>query len=603
MNTSVSSELLRKLKYIITLIVKTPRFGWIISLQVLSGFLTVAGIPMLVPVLEYTRTDGVAGDKSATLDLFSKILNTLGLEPSFYKLLFIASLLIISSQILIFLSTIVANFSQQRLSMEYRKKIFRSYSAVDWLWITMDKSGEMNHAVLREADGAGVAHLNSQRIVIYMIQVTAFMFIVIRLSFSVTLLAFALYGILFLINVRNANHVRRLSKIFNETYKKVANATINLLQNKKFFKSSMLLDAFLTKVFDYVDETVRAKKLIILREELQNLWTFLATFIFIVLLMGLRGILGLGFSELLVVLLVFMRLGPYFNNLFTAYLALNTQVPIHRSIEERLNNLEQNKEVYGNENFHYDRPIRFNDVSFKYPEGKNVINKISLEVEPLQSVAFVGSSGAGKSTILDLILGLLKPGSGKIYYGDIPYDRLDTGSFRKNIAYVSQEVTLLDGTLLENLTIGCKNVNDDIVTDICKRFYIDRLISELPDGIHTEIGENGIKLSGGQKEMVALARALIMKPKILILDEATSELDSETEQLMQEAIKGYCHEMTIIMVAHRLSTVKFADKIFVIEKGVICETGKYDELLKKKGRLHYLDSLQSGTGTISAPPR
>jgi subfamily B ATP-binding cassette protein MsbA len=603
MNTLIISDLHRKLKYISQLIIKTPNFGWIISLQVLSGFLTVAGIPMLIPVLEYTRTDSATGDKSVTMDLFSKILKTLGVEPSFYKLLFLASLLIISSQILVFLSTIVANFAQQRLSMEYRKRIFRSYSVVNWLWVTTDKSGEMNHAILREADGAGVAHLNAQRIVIYLIQVTAFMFIVIRLSFSVTILAFALYGILFLINSRNSSHVRKLSTKFNETYKSVANATVNLLQNKKFFKSSMLLDAFLTKVFSSVDETVRVKKLIILREELQSLWTFVTTFGFIVLLMGLRGVLGLGFSELLVVLLVFMRLGPHFNSLFTAYLALNTQVPIQRSIEKRLSNLEQNKEVYGNEIFHYDRPIKFNDVSFRYPEGKNVINEISLDIEPLQSVAFVGSSGAGKSTILDLILGLLKPDSGKIYYGDIPYDRLDTRSFRKNIAYVSQEATLLDGTLLENMTIGCKDVNDDIVTDICKRFHIDRLISELPDGIHTAIGENGIKLSGGQKEMVALARALIMKPKILILDEATSELDSETEQLMQEAIRGYCHEMTIIMVAHRLSTVRFADRIFVIENGSICETGKYDELLKKKGRLHYMDSLQGGTGTISTPPK
>ena len=599
MNTLIISDLHRKLKYISQLIIKTPNFGWIISLQVLSGFLTVAGIPMLIPVLEYTRTDSATGDKSVTMDLFSKILKTLGVEPSFYKLLFLASLLIISSQILVFLSSIVANFAQQRLSMEYRKRIFRSYSVVNWLWVTTDKSGEMNHAILREADGAGVAHLNAQRIVIYLIQVTAFMFIVIRLSFSVTILAFALYGILFLINSRNSSHVRKLSTKFNETYKSVANATVNLLQNKKFFKSSMLLDAFLTKVFCSVDETVRVKKLIILREELQSLWTFVTTFGFIVLLMGLRGVLGLGFSELLVVLLVFMRLGPHFNSLFTAYLALNTQVPIHRSIEKRLSNLKQNKEIYGNEIFHYDRPIKFNDVSFRYPEGKNVINEISLDIEPLQSVAFVGSSGAGKSTILDLILGLLKPGSGKIYYGAIPYDRLDTRSFRKNIAYVSQEATLLDGTLLENMTIGCKDVNDDIVTDICKRFNIDRLISELPDGIHTAIGENGIKLSGGQKEMVALARALIMKPKILILDEATSELDSETEQLMQEAIKGYCHEMTIIMVAHRLSTVKCADKIFVVEKGVICETGNYDELLKKKGRLYYLDSLQKGSNSIT----
>ena len=458
----------------------------------------------------------------------------------------------------------------------------------------------MNHAILREADGAGVAHLNAQRIIIYMIQVAVFLIIAVKLSLIASMLAFVLYGALFFLNAWNAKHVRNLSGKFNETFKKIANATVNLLQNKKFFKSSMLLDAFLAKVFQYVDETVRLKKLTILREQLQNLWTYLATFTFIIFLMGFRSVLGLGFSELLVILLVFMRLGPHFNSLFKAYLDLNIQVPVHQSIERRLNDLEEHKEVMGAEVFHYDKPIKFSDVSFKYPKGKQVINEISLEIKPFQSVAFVGSSGAGKSTILDLILGLLKPDSGKIYYGEIPHDRFDASSFRHKIAYVSQETTLLDGTLLENLTIGCRGVSEDVITDVCKRVYIDRLIEILPDGIHTEIGENGVKLSGGQKEMVALARALLMKPEILILDEATSELDSETEQLMQEAIKGFCSDMTIVMVAHRLSTVKFADTIFVIENGTICETGKYDELLKKKGRLHYLDSLQSGTSTISS---
>lgn len=600
MSTEIFSILLIRLKYVCTLIIKTPNFGWIISLQILSSFFTVLGIPMLIPVLEYARTDVTRDKNIAHLDLIGKIFNTLGFELSFLSLLCFASLLIASGQILVFVSTIVANFSQQRLSMEYRKKIFSYYSTVDWLWITMDKSGEMNHSILREADGAGVAHLNAQRIVIYLIQVAVFMFIAVRLSFIASMLAFALYGVLFFINAWNSGHVRNLSGKFNETFKKIANATVNLLQNKKFFKSSMLLDAFLTKVFQYVDETVRVKKLTILRELLQNLWTYLATFIFIIFLMGSRNMLSLGFSELLVVLLVFMRLGPHFNSLFKAYLDLNIQIPVHQSIERRLKDMEENKEVMGTEVFHYDKPIRFSKVSFKYPKGKDVINEISLEIKPFQSVAFVGSTGAGKSTILDLILGLLKPGSGKIYYGEIPHDRFDTSSFRKKIAYVSQETTLLDGTLLENLTIGCSEWNEDMITDVCKRVHIDRLISVLPDGIHTEIGENGIKLSGGQKEMVVLARALLMKPKILILDEATSELDSETERLIQETIKEFSHEMTIIIVAHRLSTVKSADKIFVIENGAICEAGRYNELLKKKGRLHYLDSLQSGANTISA---
>lgn len=257
-----------------------------------------------------------------------------------------------------------------------------------------------------------------------------------------------------------------------------------------------------------------------------------------------------------------------------------------------MNELRKNKEVYGGEVFQYDKPIFFEDVNFSYPDSGRVIRNITIEINPFQSVAFVGSSGGGKSTILDLILGLLKPESGTIYYGDIPHHQLDIVDFRKRVAYVSQETTLLDGTLLENLAIGYSEATEELLKDICKKVRIDKFINELPKGLQTEIGENGIKLSGGQRQRVALGRALFMTPKILILDEATSDLDTETEMLIHETIKNLHQSMTIIIVAHRLSTVKSADMIYVIEDGCVCEAGTYSELLDKKGRLYHLNSLQ-----------
>jgi len=590
---------MQKLKYICKLVTTTPNFGLIIVLQVLSGFLNVAGIPMLIPVLEYARADIVTNSNAAEFILINRIFDFLGFEPTFKSVLFLASLLIVSGQLLVFFSTIIANFSQLELSQEYRKKIFRYYNKVDWLWLTRDRSGEMNNAILKEADIAGVAHLNSQRIVIYFIQVVALLFIVIKISFFATMLAFGLYSVLLLVNSINSEHVRRLSEKFIDTFKILASATANLQQNKKFFKSSFLYKGIQQKLFAYVNETVRVRKLVALREGLQDSWTFLATLFFIVFLMGFHEMLHLGFSELLVVLLVFMRIGPQFNALFTAYLSLNANIPGHRSIEKRIKGLQENQEKFGDKIFKYTDTIFFNEVNFKYPDGEKVVNRSSFEVKPFQSVAFVGSSGGGKTTILDLFLGLLKPDSGMIYYGDIPHYELDVKEFRKKIAYVSQETTLLDGTFLDNLTVGYPNAPYDVIKDICKRVQLDSLISNLPDGIHTEIGENGIKLSGGQRQRVALGRALLIKPSILILDEATSELDTETELLIQEEIKNLSQTMTIIMVAHRLSTVKLCDIIYVIENGSICETGRYDELLEKRSRLYYLDSLQKDASLLT----
>ena len=180
-----------------------------------------------------------------------------------------------------------------------------------------------------------------------------------------------------------------------------------------------------------------------------------------------------------------------------------------------------------------------------------------------------------------------------IYYGDIHYKDLDITTLRNKVAYISQETTLLDGSLLYNLTITNPEASEAEIKDACSKAQINEMINELPDGLDTEIGENGIKLSGGQRQRVALGRALMTNPEILILDEATSQLDSETELFIQKAIKGLHGKLTVIIVAHRLSTVRFADMVYVLEKGEIVEHGSYDELLQQKGRLYELDALQS----------
>ncbi|MBT7093170.1 MAG: ABC transporter ATP-binding protein [Bacteroidetes bacterium] len=589
------TDTIKRISFIARLVVTTPHYGRIIALQFMSAFFSIAGIPMLIPVLEYIRTD-VSGETSRShLAFLDKAFDYVGVTPSFYIVLAVASTLILSGQILIFVSVIIAQNAQLKLSEGYRKKLFSSYLHAEWLWLLRDRSGEMSHAVIREADLAGVVHLNAQRIVIYLIQIIVFMFIAIKLSLSVTIVACLVYGVLFLVNAYNTSSVQRHSENFNELFKRLSSSTANLLQNKKFFKSSLVHEGFMRRVFQYIDESVRSMKIINLREQLQISWTFIFAFIFLISVLMFHKMLNIGFSELLVVLLVFQRLSPQFASLFNSCLSLNKDIPVYNSIVNRLDEIENHKEFSGGSVFQFDKAIHFKEVNFSYPTGESVLNNINLEIKPSQNVGFVGSSGAGKTTLLDLILGLLKPESGTIYYADIPHYQLDINSFRNNIAYVSQETTLLDGTLLENLTIGCPEATEQMIKDVCEKVHIDKLVRELPEGLLTEIGENGINLSGGQRQRVALGRALFMSPKLLILDEATSDLDTETEMLIQEAIQGLRQNMSIIIVAHRLSTVKSADMIYVIEDGSICEAGTYSELIEKKGRFYYLDSLQPGT--------
>ncbi len=550
----------------------------------------MAGIPLLIPVLEYMQT-GSSNDAGSKLAYIDNLFKRFNIEPSFQILLITAFLLIVVGQALIFISVIVAQYAQLKISGRYRKKLIIAYLNAQWLKMSNDRSGEMNNAILREADLAGVAHLDSQRIVIYLIQAMVLMFLLLKLSFPVTLIAMGVYSVIFCVNSYNSRKVQSLGKKYNDQFKNMSSTLTGIQHNKKFIKASLLPGYFAGKFSRWVNKTIRTMHFINIREQLQLTWSLVIPLFFLFTLILMHAQLQLTLPELFVLLIVFQRLSPQFITLFQAYTALHRNIPVHESIRRRLENLEENNEISGSKHFDFDDSIVFKDVGFRYPNGINLLENINLHIPPNRTIAFVGGSGAGKSTLLDLILGLIYPLQGDIRYGNILHSHLDLFEFRKNVAYVSQETTLFDGSLKDNLTIGRPNANGRTIMDICKSVHLHEFVSSLTDGLETAVGENGIKLSGGQKQRIALGRALLMRPKLLILDEATSDLDAETEKLIQVAINEIGHRMTIVIVAHRLNTVKSADIIYVIEDGKICESGTYNELIEQKGRLFYLNSI------------
>ena len=236
--------------------------------------------------------------------------------------------------------------------------------------------------------------------------------------------------------------------------------------------------------------------------------------------------------------------------------------------------------------------VRFDDVSYKYPDGEQfVVKDFSLDVKAGECVAFVGSSGSGKSTIMNLIIGFMMPTLGKLYIDDKPTDELDLSEYRHHISVVPQNSILFSGTIRENITYGMETYSEEDLQKAIKDADVDEFLSELPDGIDTMIGENGGKLSGGQKQRITIARALIRNPRILILDEATSALDNLSEKHVQNAISKSVRGRTTFIVAHRLSTIRNADRIVVMEDGVCVECGTYDELMAKKGKFYELKKL------------
>ena len=244
------------------------------------------------------------------------------------------------------------------------------------------------------------------------------------------------------------------------------------------------------------------------------------------------------------------------------------------------------KDIYGE--------FDFKDVTFRYNNiDRLVLHNLNLHVDKGETIALVGESGAGKSTILNLVIGFNQVNSGEVLIDGHNMKDIDLRSYRKYLAVVPQTSILFSGTIRDNITYGVDNVDEATLDEIVKAANLTDLINSLPDGLDTMVGEHGGKLSGGQRQRISIARALIRNPKVIVLDEATSALDSISEKLIQEALNNLTKDRTTFIVAHRLSTIKDADKIAVIADGHCVEYGTYDELMNLKGEFYQMKKIQS----------
>ena len=221
-----------------------------------------------------------------------------------------------------------------------------------------------------------------------------------------------------------------------------------------------------------------------------------------------------------------------------------------------------------------------------------MLQDFDLKVAPGETVALVGESGVGKTTVINMVIGYHFPDEGILTVDGHNIREIDLRSYRRHIAVVPQNTILFSGTIRENITYGLPSVSEEKLQEILEAARLTEMIAQLPNGLDTSVGEHGGKLSGGQRQRISIARALIRDPKVIILDEATSALDSVSEKKIQEALDYLTAERTTFVVAHRLSTIKDADKIAVMEEGRCIEFGTYDELMEKKGAFYKYRQLQ-----------
>jgi ABC-type multidrug transport system fused ATPase/permease subunit len=254
---------------------------------------------------------------------------------------------------------------------------------------------------------------------------------------------------------------------------------------------------------------------------------------------------------------------------------------IIRESENKAENIQKHGQKFTD--IHHE--LRLENVTYSYNDGESeALKGLSLVIGSREYVAIIGKSGCGKSTTLDILIGLIKPASGKVTIDGIDLNEIDRSTYLQKIGFVSQESIFFIGTIRENICIGLGDSCDEMYLWEClKMAQIDEFVRSLPNTIETEIGEAGVKLSGGQKQRLAIARALMRRPALLILDEATSALDSDSEVRFQMAIQAVAHNYTIVVVAHRLSTIRNAQRIYVLDGGKLVQQGDYDSLTARRG--------------------
>lgn len=289
------------------------------------------------------------------------------------------------------------------------------------------------------------------------------------------------------------------------------------------------------------------------------------------------------------------RLFPVLQRLYKSFAEMQITVPALRAIAHELDRKIETGPLKPVKPLPLEHAIRFENVTFTYPDTrKPALSEINLKITAKTTVGIVGETGAGKSTAVDLLLGLTSPKSGKIWVDDVVITPENRRSWQTAVGYVPQDFFLADGSIAENIAFGyhADEIDRTAVTRAVARSGLSAMVSALPQGIDTEIGERGVRLSGGERQRIAIARALYRDPALLVFDEATSALDTVTELAIMQEVRAMGDEKTIVIIAHRLSTVRTCDTIFLFDKGRLADSGPYDDLLQRNDRFRALHEAQ-----------
>ena len=566
----------------------------LLGLQLISAVFEGFGITLILPLL--SQFDPKFADSSGS-ETMVNILNKLHLPTEGLVLVLIVVGAFYTKAIAMFLNGWYQGKLNGELEFEIRKALIEEMRLIDYPKFNLRNSGHYMNLVISQVKRTVVSLNLAVNIVSGLLYCLIFMMLSFWLNWAFSAIVILLgSGSVFLFRYIGKK-VKEISRKEIRAMNRLSQVTLQFFVGFKYLKATEKNSTVIRHILDNMSEL----KTYYYKTQLANAFSSSVTepILLTVLVSSLfisTTYASAEMSSLLIAIVLIYRSLTRLTKVQSNWQAVMSNTGSVQMILEETERFSQSHEISGTQLYNSDKEVilEFDQVCFAFEDADQLIlDSVSFTLEKNKTLAIVGESGSGKSTMLDLITGLQKAKSGKVLVEGTPLSDIDIHQWRSKIGYVTQDVLMFDDTIRNNITLWESEENESKLKEAMKMANAFQFISEKEEGVEAMVGDRGLKLSGGQKQRISIARELFKEPSLLILDEATSALDTESEKIIKDSIDRLSGSLSLIIVAHRLSTIENADKILVMEKGRIIEWGSFQELLNKKGKFYRMVNLQN----------
>ncbi|MBU1895913.1 ABC transporter ATP-binding protein/permease [Patescibacteria group bacterium] len=559
----------------------------------ISSLLEGVGLTMIVPLLSFVEKVG-AGSDNVVIQIIEKVFLFFGITFSIKSVIIIICLLFFVKAVVLFLASYIKLVITNNYEANTRKKLFKSVLRTDWSFLSKQKLGFLEQSLMTDVHFSSLLFLNISGIIIIAMNLLIYTLVIINLSPWVAFLTILLSGLVFFVLKPLYYRTKSLSSEISKWYKEVSHFINQYSLGIKSIKSMFVDKALTREAYKYFDNYKRLNLKIATFGSFVGVVAQPISIFFVVAIFAFFYKTGqFNYGSFAVIIYAIYRIFVHVQSAQVEIHRLNVHTPFLINLLNYEKEMTDSQEKdSGKDKFLFSQDLVFKNLSFSYGadgegEDKNVLSSINFSIKKGEIIGIIGPSGAGKTTLVDLILRLNRPQSGSILLDGKDINDISIQDWRKKIGYVSQDIFLLNDTIENNIKFYKNNLKEVDILEATKMANIDGFIESLPNKMSTEIGERGVLLSGGQRQRIVLARILARKPQLLVLDEATSALDSESELSVQKAVQKLKGHVTVLVIAHRLSTVSNVDRLIVLDKGRIIEEGAPADLLEDKKSYFY----------------